>query len=169
MDAVPGGEPIVSDRGCYDGGNTAELDDVAGGGGVGGGILAVVQRSPGRKYQESAVVEKWVQVVLKSLECNSRVDGVEQLAELSEMRDELRRLIEEHGESVRAQQSELAELQELKRILTEQQREQLHMRRAMATLENAVPEPAGQSKDGGNSREDCEQGDAMRAAKEPKR
>ncbi|VDO90343.1 unnamed protein product [Heligmosomoides polygyrus] len=77
-------------------------------------------------------------------------------------------------ESVRAQQSKLAELRELKRRLAEQERELLQMRRAVATGENAVPEPAeprqrGQSKDGGNGREDCEQGDAMRAVEEPKR
>ncbi|VDO62573.1 unnamed protein product [Heligmosomoides polygyrus] len=245
MDAEPGGEPIASDRGCYDGGDTAQLDDVAGPRGsrdeananmmeddqmaveleeefqrlcgeeaqvesiklcnrVGKAIknievlvMAEVARSmrcghPIRasieevgkvatetamnelgtlrvKCKESAVMEKWVQVVLDSLECNTRVQGVEQLAELLEMRDELRRLSEEHGvptdrfpqrfkdivkeneslqESVRAQQSELAELRELKRRLAEQERELLQMRRAMAPVESAVPEPASRRRRG---------------------
>ncbi|VDL80122.1 unnamed protein product [Nippostrongylus brasiliensis] len=44
------------------------------------------------KCKEGLVMKRWVQVVLECLESSSRAQGVETLASLLDMRDELRRL-----------------------------------------------------------------------------
>ncbi|VDL68754.1 unnamed protein product [Nippostrongylus brasiliensis] len=80
------------------------------------------------KCKESTVIGKWVQVVLESLECDSRAEGVEQLAELLEIREE---------ETLRAQLEELSELRELKSRFAAQERELQQMRRK---LDSEAPE-----------------------------
>ncbi|VDO82615.1 unnamed protein product [Heligmosomoides polygyrus] len=113
-----------------------------------------VLRSLRNKCRESAIIQRWVEVVLQSLESESRTEGVETMAGLLEMRDEMRRLSETYGvavanffqkfeetlaengalqETVRCQRSELEELREAKRQLEQREVELQQLRAAMDT------------------------------------
>ncbi|VDO66468.1 unnamed protein product [Heligmosomoides polygyrus] len=121
------------------------------------------------RCKESAVVEKWVQIVLESLGCCSRAEGVERLAELLELRDELVGLGEAYGVTVEGlvqrfdelvrenallqeeasrQRCELDELAEVKKRLAEREAGLLRLRQQVELPMGTVKESAAEEHPG---------------------